>query len=1858
MANFEQIRQQVSDSGAQRSALQQQLFIIREQIKKTEARLKDLERRFQANDPKALQERSLLQDQLKKQQGKAAQIDKKWSAVQDQWQNNWAEFTPFTDPRLAIQFFQDRTPILMFPLRLETRFKTITNAAAGIVNQLWVRVFPDDCNIDTFEPLLSEAEAANVQRFWAGYWSSGADEAGQRGAWKALVNAHGAGRAGYLVRQYQPKNTAPLKAAPQDVILAVVDATGLPASDQTALSDYWKAVWLADGNRALSDQAWNNLIGAVGQQNAEQLTRDYRPQNLAERPPAPYEKNEVALQLVFVQFPTEEEFPTKRLSWSQAAQARLLPERLVLLGYRNGDLAITPVLGNLIPTELAVGPDPQDASQFTKTDGELEWGTSLRWMSDFDEAVKKGMGFRVNLTAQEAQQGFDRLLVVGIRASANKEESATQLEDLLHNHLRSKNSLAILPQGTATNNTESGGAYFERTDDPDDSFDVFLKNTQQFTIETDDRLKKDGQWLAQWLGIKAETLQQVPNAGQTDQCEARAMNLALWPATLGYFMDSAMHPVFDDDDSEFVRTFFTRYVSGRGPLPALRIGKQPYGILLTTPFSRQEWLKAAFAGGFTTHASTLPGAARLAKLYQVLLKLESDWKSLLPAVSFVGKPNPDKDAHQMLLDILGLHPSSEEFYYRYAHSLEYLLNWFRFLGFGSKFEAGIKAWVYKQGALNLLGELGYNGAEPPDILEKFFFSRQYLLSRFLIDDSPLSETAAIRSYTTDPADGNNPAAKNYIEWLHTAAAQSLDTVRKQTGFFQNKPPQTLLYLLLRHALLTGYHDTGLRLLKAREVYDAQTIRQLKLESKFVNVAEKSASLPESRFQMLYEPVKWQSNAPNQSLLEYIAVNRLIVPEINHLNEQIDALKHLDKTPTARLERLLVEHLDLCSYRLDAWKTGLTHLQLDLMRRNPDLPGGNGGIYLGAYGWLENVRPENKPLTPVQLSPELSAFFQKNNPNPILLDQSNGGHVLAPSLNQAVTAAILRNGYKANLAPGQPEALAVDLSSERVRLALGILEGMRNGQKLGALLGYRFERSLHDRQDNLELDRFILPFRQAFPLTARRIKTTKAADDTSVEALEARNVMDGLALVKHVNKTGQKTYPYGKSAILPSNATAQEQAAIDAEVLRLLALQDAVADLAIAESVHQVVLGNYERTAANLDAYAGAAVPPEPEVVRTPRSGHALTHRVGIHFDPNALAAANANPRVAAEPGVEQWLNSVMPGPADLACLVEYRVFNAAGTVTEIVTAADLKLSLADLLYQYAADRGQTATSLDDRIAAYIAGKTILHPGSAISIKYAEPIGNKKTFFEVNPLLESLSALLLQARPLQAADVQPPAQTTAAMNSEPWLDAGRIQAVVTALQNFLTNTVQPLAADLQARFDPLPVQEAFLVQQIDNYLQQFAGLTHPSGNFGLQHAGFVPAWAERQQIMLDILAKIDRYAEKWTDKLLDFDDLIGNYAGTIPAERKNLLLQAERTLRTASTNPDSIADLDAFKTVLETSLRTDFSNRLSQIKGLAAANGATLSGLLAAAGAMDNSAFDAEAFDFIPEKQRIIRLADDLRARSAALKSAIQQRLDSAAAHIAASQAAADASSRVQALLEAGKALLGEDFRMFPAFSLRSDHANEWANAWNDRAALLAFATAETPFPVDDWLYGVARVREKMRHYENVLLLSDALDAQSPELTPLQFPYQISNYHWLAVAFPAGLELPTETLLYTAHYAQQFNSAARQCGALVEEWTEVIPGNTETAGLAFHYDRPNNEAPQTWLLATPANFANGWQWNDLVDAVHEALDAAQLRAVEPSFLENTYYAPFLPATVSAAAAREVSIIANYALAANLLQVLPQ
>jgi hypothetical protein len=236
---------------------------------------------------------------------------------------------------------------------------------------------------------------------------------------------------------------------------------------------------------------------------------------------------------------------------------------------------------------------------------------------------------------------------------------------------------------------------------------------------------------------------------------------------------------------------------------------------------------------------------------------------------------------------------------------------------------------------------------------------------------------------------------------------------------------------------------------------------------------------------------------------------------------------------------------------------------------------------------------------------------------------------------------------------------------------------------------------------------------------------------------------------------------------------------------------------------------------------------------------------------------------------------------------------------------------------------------------------------------------------------------------------------------------------------------------------------------------------------------------------------------------------------------------------------------------------------------------------------------------------------------------------------------------VAALDEAHRALLGEDARVLPEITLGAEQGAEWQNAVlaSESGAPFAHLAPEHDAPVDDWLHGLARVREKLGHWEQVLLMSAPLGAGEPDLTAIQFPHRPGD-PWLGLEYPAGTVIDSDRLLHTAHYAAAFDPSARQCGLLVDEWTEVLPADNQTTGLAFHFDRPSSEPPQAWMLVVAPEQTGAWAWADIVDALRETLDAARLRAVEPDQLDGTAWARFLPAVVTATTLHPITIAVDY------------
>lgn len=1960
MPNFKEIQGNLQRAKRLRKQSQQALFLTKEKLARLQREKERLLRSYNPNSD--LVQRIVAKERVV--QSQMADFEGQLKALSAKELNSFLAFEPLTDPREYIQQFSDEYPILLFPVRLETRFKKITTPEGVLLHQLWVRIFPDQCSIDTFEPNLSEAEITNARAYWLSVWSAGQSEVESlqeliqnklKAAWKKLASSIQPGRAYWITlhEDYQPLNKANLpQRISQEEVLLIIPTENLPSDAmQNALKNYWAAYWLANGNLALSNAAFNQLVEAAGsEEQAASWIENYVPFNYKNSQPSL--EGPPPVKVAFLHFPEILETNSQLSSWTAPARVTTWPERFVLIGQNGIEQQPMPdpdlhELGNLIPDPLIVGPDPSaDLNTLLKGDMLEDFGqlnteeekteqlsqfyenlksgkkaeksqenfiaeflalsqeeqlvalhgifddfrddikavwymdylcqrSETKWLFDFDEAVKMGLGFKIDLSPELFQKGFDRLFVLGVKLRADETEAKTTLEELIRHHHFGNEGFSILPQGTPTNNTEEGGSGFSEVEDPEKSFERYLGKTSE-EDPTEFYKKKDGKWLSELLGIDADeaSLKLVANYFQTDQCEAKAMNIALWPTTIGYFMESMMTPVFSAKDVTATRDFFIRFVSGRGNLPAIRIGNQPYGILTTTTVNNMKWLDQDTDFLIRDYPEKL---SVFRKFYNVLTTARMDWQQFfLPQVPYVGK---EGDVHQNLLGALGLHATSVELYQRYAESYPHLIHILALKSLGGLVgeldEIGLKL-----RAVLLLDKLGFTfneGDDPIPILDKYFFTTFHHIKGNLIDDQPLSEKNPIRAYTAPELPETE--GENYICWLIENAKKDFDIIKRQQGF-ADQAPSALLYRMLRHALELEFSNSALNYYQSADILDQAQAKKAKIDPAFIGI-----QVEEGAFQSKYDyldAIEPRITDQEITVAQHISnqlLSNVTIGQLNNLRSIIAALHHLKDVPTARLERTLIEHLDCCSYRLDAWLLAFVHLQLYGMRYSGDLPEEQAykpGIYLGAYGWVENLRPDNEVLEQASLKPELKAIFDPDGKDDLVKDSSNAGYIHAPSINQAVTASILRNAYIPEASPQDPEVYKVNLTSERVRMALAIIEGIQQGQSLGALLGYQLERGMHDRYEEAEVDTFIYELRKAFPLVANKVKETVEEEELeSIVQIEARNVVDGLALVNHVmtaTDPEDKKYPFGKN-LKTTGITDQMELVINSEVERIININDAVADLAIAEPVHQVVQGNFDRAGGVLNDFSKGGFPKIPELTRTPRSGITLTHRIGIHLQPGLVTPSTANPRTKAEPAINHFLSKLLPPLDQIWCKAVYKLPTYGIEVNSseqevLINMEELGLNAIDLLYLPDIESDKNLTALDDYILKFIHETETPRPDIELEIKYTAQIPESVSLFAVAPLLKSLKSLILAARPLRKLDISLPNQSSIANDSPGSIDIERINSAINEFKENFVNS-DPLAGiDLITdSFIALIVEEDFalswvnkeqIIAGIDDYLDLFVNRLYTLSRFGIPHSGFGFIYDRKAAIYNAFYKIVLDYEQRWQEKNTSYEDLISVQlpAAATDEEKLEILQKAENTISAITsvptpTIPDYLVELNNKKSdfdIKHQELKNFLTGNFLKLKDLMDAIDKIKTGLGTPLG-ISLEGFDLLSIETEEAERQIIILAEDLKIQAVKLDVALKEKNSQVEELLSKYEDESDPAAKVNLLTESAKALFGEDFKIIPEFNFDIAQAQELQKSFAAQNQLLSYQVNDlaVDFPVDNWLYGIARVREKMGHWENTVMLSEGFRDLSLDLTPLQLPYREGNV-WLGLSFPETYEIDSDRLLYTA-YLQDFESSALQCGILIDEWTEVIPTKTETTGLSFQYDQPNAEPPQSLLLVTPSEFVGRWNWTNLVDTLHQTLDLAKLRAVEPEQIDLTEYAQFLPATVAALTRRNlVTASLNYSI----------
>ncbi|MGZ8741700.1 MAG: hypothetical protein ACXWXO_02130 [Nocardioides sp.] len=295
-----------------------------------------------------------------------------------------------------------------------------------------------------------------------------------------------------------------------------------------------------------------------------------------------------------------------------------------------------------------------------------------------------------------------------------------------------------------------------------------------------------------------------------------------------------------------------------------------------------------------------------------------------------------------------------------------------------------------------------------------------------------------------------------------------------------------------------------------------------------------------------------------------------------------AVRELLATDPLTVDSVLTGVLDAAGHRLDVWYTAIAHRRLQQVRAIEATP------VLGAYGWVDDVRPSPDPTPP-----------------------TTAGLIHAPSYSQALTAAVLRDHA---VHDAEDDRWKLTLDSASVRLAAELADQVRSGIDLAEVLGRELERRFPEPDK-------VLALRRKYPARPE---------------WKGRRVCDGQQVLVDARDNPRRLPQWLKPA----------------DVKDLLDALDAYADLLVADALHAVVEGRPDAAAESLEASAGLGAPPELRLLRTQREGATITTEVLLSLPYQAAwekveITDETSPVEVADPAFARWLAGEVGRPRTL-----------------------------------------------------------------------------------------------------------------------------------------------------------------------------------------------------------------------------------------------------------------------------------------------------------------------------------------------------------------------------------------------------------------------------------------------------------------------------------------------------------------------------------------------------------------------------------------------------------------------------------
>lgn len=783
----------------------------------------------------------------------------------------------------------------------------------------------------------------------------------------------------------------------------------LTPREAEAAQQYWRAEAAAT-NEAESRAAWRTLAAVIGVTRAAWATQQLTPTNRDALAPG-----------------AEPQFPPVALQDEAAPfvpRANVLPDRWIVVGMRQGAKVLEQV-GAAIPHDLAVGLDttPSEAQALTNQEGSpIQLPPRMRWLTDFALAVQVGMAF--DLAVPPDTEGFDELYVFGVRLTETPQHSAaTTLAELFTGHRYSR-GLAFVPQNTPTNNSDAGGAGLPSSGDRVEyAFDL-ERRPRAFSS-----LAANGLAAARAFGMAPKVFTALPDSGAVAEIAkeptglepelASTMLSVLWQTNIGAFAEDFLQ--LTPAQADALRGFALSSVRASGPLPALRVGRQPYGVLPATGLS---------------DFVALPAEGIDLKLLRLLRAVRTWFAMRRPPLVFTG--DPDDALRQLGRSIRFLtettpqvgappDPNRSE---TLAGTLQIVTrrqiddDWRTgpIMAVGDRVPQAVNAPVVDAATRDELAALA--SATPQALLTRPVPSA--VLAR-MAHYATLLEWSRLARATVEAS--VDIASRRDLQAKARTAGSDLYINVMFRAFFPLPTPPVPPISSTGAVLSTGPDRDPLG--PVRPLEPLQPARPIDPDGPIDPFHEPEPDPEDPRPHPAGEStVTADEQARIRALVGTLATPRHECPGADRLAAFRAALTRLAQFPEALLEREFFGVLDVCNHRVDAWFTALATKRLESLRAtNPE------GVVIGGWGCLQDVRRTDV-----------------NDP------RRQAEYIHTPSLDQAAAAAVMRSAAQRATNANSQHA-DIDLSSRRVRLARWILEGVRNGRSLGELLGVRFERAV-------------------------------------------------------------------------------------------------------------------------------------------------------------------------------------------------------------------------------------------------------------------------------------------------------------------------------------------------------------------------------------------------------------------------------------------------------------------------------------------------------------------------------------------------------------------------------------------------------------------------------------------------------------------------------------------------------------------------------------------------------------------------------------------------------------------------------